>query len=126
MRGAIGREPARRSRPMMNLGLLLVLITGAGCARAEQGREESTTVDPSVAAGVDCVAALQSVLGSEPDLSWEQAAAEVEGRIDGGDDPLIRKALLELQASSGAAERAAAPDDAVTDACESAFDVEFS
>lgn len=110
---------------MINVGLLLVLAS-TGCTQTEQGHEESTMVDPSITEGVDCVAALQMVLGSAQDLSWAQAAVGVADRVERGADSRLRNALLELEATSGAAQPAAAPDGAVTSACERAFEVELS
>jgi hypothetical protein len=104
--------------------LALTALTTCGCAATESG--ESTTLSPSTAAGVDCVAALQAAAGSrDADTSWDEAAQELRDRIGAGEDARLLDAVAELEASSGADAPAAASDDAFASSCEIVFDVDL-
>jgi hypothetical protein len=101
------------------------LVTIRECSATESG--ESTTLRPEIAAGVDCVAALQAAAGSSStSASWDQAAIKLHDRVDAGEDTRLLDALAELEATSGTAAPATAPDDAFVSSCEIAFEVELS
>jgi hypothetical protein len=105
--------------------LALVALITCGCSATESG--ESTTLSPEIAAGVDCVAAIQAAAGSRGvGASWDQAAAELRYRISAGGDPRLLDAVAELETSSGADSPDAASDDTFVSSCEIAFEVDLS